>query len=185
VAEKLNRRETHLLRDSWWLPARAPNRLVVVTTTAARGGGLWLAVAALLGRRPGPGRRAARHGVRAMLVGMAVNFLVGKAVVRRPRPRAGNVPARRALVERLRSSSFPSSHATSAAAFVTAVALESPAWAAAIAPLAAVVAYSRLRTRAHWPSDVLAGAALGVAAAVALRRPAPRGTAARGRKRHR
>lgn len=39
-----------------------------------------------------------------------------------------------------------------------------------MAPLAGAVAYTRLRTRAHWPSDVVAGALWGIAVGVATRR---------------
>jgi undecaprenyl-diphosphatase len=49
------------------------------------------------------------------------------------------------------------------------VALESPAWGAAVAPVAAAVAVSRVYTGVHFPSDVLAGAALGAGAAFAVR----------------
>ncbi len=67
------------------------------------------------------------------------------------------------------TTSFPSGHAASAAAFATGVALESPAWGAVVAPIAVSVAASRVYTGVHFPSDVLAGAALGACAAFAVR----------------
>ena len=68
------------------------------------------------------------------------------------------------------SSSFPSGHAASAAAFTTAVTMESPVLGAATAPLAAAVAFSRVRSGAHFPSDVLVGALLGAGVSFATRR---------------
>ena len=59
--------------------------------------------------------------------------------------------------------SFPSGHATMA--FAAAAALDretSSRWVPAIGyPLAGLVAWSRLHDHKHWPSDVVAGAAVG------------------------
>src|SRR5690606_34103883 len=68
-----------------------------------------------------------------------------------------------------RSSSFPSGHAASAAAFLTGVALESPTAGAVLAPVAAAVAYSRVHTGVHWPGDVVVGAAVGATVAWSTR----------------
>ncbi|GHI29723.1 hypothetical protein Sdagh_14530 [Streptomyces daghestanicus] len=89
--------------------------------------------------------------------------------MRRARPVLDPVPLVRQLKRQPITTSFPSGHAASAAAFATGVALESPAWGAAVAPVAAAVALSRVYTGVHFPSDVLAGAALGAGAAFAVR----------------
>ncbi|MYS52915.1 phosphatase PAP2 family protein, partial [Streptomyces sp. SID6013] len=76
-----------------------------------------------------------------------------KRVVRRPRP-AHVVP----LVRTAGRHSFPSSHATSAAA---AAVVFGALGVRAVWPLAAAVCASRLVVGVHYPSDVAAGAALG------------------------
>ncbi|WP_369657925.1 phosphatase PAP2 family protein [Streptomyces sp. RPA4-2] len=86
-----------------------------------------------------------------------------------PCPSLAPVPRALKLKRQPITTSFPSGHSASAAAFATGVALESRGWGAAVAPLATAVALSRVYTGAHFPSDVLAGAALGAAAAYAVR----------------
>jgi undecaprenyl-diphosphatase len=65
------------------------------------------------------------------------------------------------------SSGFPSNHASVAFAFGASVAWSSKHWSMALAALlmATAVAWSRLALGLHFPSDVLAGAVVGVACA--------------------
>jgi undecaprenyl-diphosphatase len=58
--------------------------------------------------------------------------------------------------------SFPSSHATSAAAAAVAFGALGAYGAYAVPPLAAAMCLSRVVVGVHYPSDVAAGAALGV-----------------------
>ena len=60
-----------------------------------------------------------------------------------------------------KSSSFPSGHAASATAFATAVGLDDPRWLPLMLPLALGVAFSRVRLGVHYPTDVVAGMAIG------------------------
>ena len=64
--------------------------------------------------------------------------------------------------------SFPSNHAsnTAAAAMVAAIFFRRRGWLAFLPAL--TVAYSRIYTGAHWPSDVLAGICLGMGVAFAV-----------------
>jgi undecaprenyl-diphosphatase len=74
------------------------------------------------------------------------------------------------LIARPSDPSFPSGHATLAFACAVTIALLVPRLAAPVLVLAAAIAYSRVYVGVHFPLDVIAGAALGTAAAIALRR---------------
>ncbi|HEX3491919.1 MAG TPA: phosphatase PAP2 family protein [Streptosporangiaceae bacterium] len=136
---------------------------------------LWVGVAAglaLTGSRPA--RRAAGRGLASVAVASAVSNVIGKGLTGRARPSAEVPPARRLTHGQPRTTSFPSGHAASAAAFATGAALELPALAVPVGALAAGVGASRVVTGVHYPSDVLAGFAIGVGAALLTRRLARR-----------
>ncbi|MEU5886957.1 phosphatase PAP2 family protein [Streptomyces sp. NPDC047461] len=141
---------------------------------SANHGVLWFAAAAAMAASRTPrARRAAARGLASLsLASLTINTL-GKRSVRRTRPVLDPVPLVRQLKRQPITASFPSGHSASAAAFAAGVALESPAWGAAVAPIAWSVALSRVYTGVHFPSDVLAGAALGVGAAYAVRGMVP------------
>jgi undecaprenyl-diphosphatase len=142
---------------------------------AADHGVLWLCCAAALGALGDrTARRAALRGTVALGLASAVSNGLAKPLLRRGRPDTGAVPLRRLLHRPPLTTSFPSGHTASAAAFTTGLALESPLLGAAAAPLAAGVATSRVYTGAHYPGDVLAGAALGASLAVLTCRWWPR-----------
>lgn len=162
--EELEELDEDSMHDSEFLPAERPNPLVIAASVTARGGALWLPVAGLLALAGK--RKTAKRALTAAAVALPVGHLVS-LVVHRRRPPAANMPARRALPEHPDSSSFPSKHAVTAAAFGTATALEDRKAAAFVTPLVLLVAYSRLRTRVHWPTDVLGGLVIGVLVALA------------------
>jgi membrane-associated phospholipid phosphatase len=158
--ERLNRWETDLVERRMHLPPTPPYALFLAVDALATGSRLWFAVAAVLAARPGRPRRAARDGALAAAAAASCTQLLNR-IVARPRPVA-DLPARRALRHQPTAPSFPSSHSAVAAAFCTAVRHRSPGVAAALAPLAGTIAYHRVRTRAHWPTDVLGGVVLGI-----------------------
>ncbi|WP_254303505.1 bifunctional phosphatase PAP2/diacylglycerol kinase family protein [Rhodococcoides kyotonense] len=139
-------------------------------STAANHSVLWGVSAGILALRPGRTRRGAVRGVLAVGAASAVANGLLKPLFPRTRPGTELTPLVRRLLSPPVSSSFPSGHSASAAAFVTGVALESPAAGAVLAPVAAAVCYSRVHTGVHWPSDVVAGAALGATLALSTRR---------------
>ncbi|MGW3484097.1 bifunctional phosphatase PAP2/diacylglycerol kinase family protein [Rhodococcus indonesiensis] len=137
---------------------------------AADHGRLWLGCAAACAAIGGRPRRGAVRGLLALGGASALANGVLKPLLPRRRPPARqDGPLRRSLPTP-RSSSFPSGHSASAAAFATGMALESPLTGAVLAPVAAAVAYSRVHTGVHWPADVVTGVALGTAVALATRR---------------
>jgi membrane-associated phospholipid phosphatase len=91
-------------------------------------------------------------------VAIGINFAV-KLIVRRPRPVLEGLPP---LGGAPSSLSFPSAHATSSFACATAMTRIAPE-AAVLFALAAAIAACRPYLGMHYPSDVLAGAILGVA----------------------
>jgi len=66
------------------------------------------------------------------------------------------------------SSSFPSGHSAAAFAFATAISRDCPWLAIAIQFLAGSVAYSRVHTGVHYPSDAVVGALIGAGAGQAV-----------------
>lgn len=119
---------------------------------AGEHGALWIA-AGLAGASVDGARRGAWLRGTALTAGAHVASMGVKRVVRRARPTH--------LAPRVRTAgrhSFPSSHATSAAAAAVAYgALGAPL----VPPLAVAMCLSRLVAGVHYPSDVAAGAALG------------------------
>ncbi len=150
-----------------------PTRIDVVLkglSRAANHGILWFGVAVLLAARRGTTRKAAMRGVLSIALTSPMANGVLKPLLPRRRPAASELPAYQTIANPPTSSSFPSGHAASAAAFVTAVAMESPRTALAVVPLAGAVAYSRVHVGVHWSSDVMVGAAVGTGVALATRR---------------
>lgn len=82
-----------------------------------------------------------------------------KIAVRRRRPDVPGLPPLTGTISQL---SYPSAHAATSAAAGRALA---PLVSPAVYPLAAAMGLSRLYLGVHWPSDTLAGAALGAAVA--------------------
>ncbi len=138
------------------------DRVLPALSRSANYGVLWWATSCVLDLGGPAYRRAAVRGLLAMGIASFSANVVSKQLVSRSRPHTGHIPPVRRLHQPPLTTSFPSGHSASAAAFATGVALESPAAAVPVTLLAAGVAVSRVTTGAHFPSDVLAGTALGV-----------------------
>ncbi|MEU4799523.1 phosphatase PAP2 family protein [Streptomyces sp. NPDC023327] len=121
-------------------------------------GALWIA-AGLAGAAVDRERRTAWLRGAALTAAAHLASMGLKRIVRRPRP--AGPPGTEPLVRTAGRHSFPSSHATSAAAATVAYGALRPAGARLVPPLAAAMCVSRMVVGVHYPSDVAAGAALG------------------------
>jgi membrane-associated phospholipid phosphatase len=136
--------------------------LMPALSRAADHGVLWLGAAGLLASSGRPTwRRAAVRGIASVAAASATANGLAKLSVRRRRPPIDGVPLARRVRRTPVTTSFPSGHSASAAAFALGAAREMPWLIGPLGLLAAGVALSRVWTGAHYPSDVLAGATLG------------------------
>lgn len=122
----------------------------------------WIAIGAVGALADKP-RRRQWAGVAVGAVGAHAASIVIKRIVRRPRPHAPSVQVNVGTPSKL---SFPSSHATSttAAAVLLGKLTGLPLPAVLVPPML----LSRVVLGVHYPSDVIAGSALGAASAAAL-----------------
>ena len=100
-----------------------------------------------------------------LLGGLAVGVLVGnvflKHLIARPRP-CWLEPGIKLLIANPADYSFPSGHTLSSVIGATILAKTDRRLGYVAIPLSALIAFSRLYLYVHFPSDVLAGAALGI-----------------------
>jgi undecaprenyl-diphosphatase len=115
-----------------------------------------------------PWRRA------AVAAGLSAGLgLLGTAIVAhlvyRARPFVAHPHAVHMFLAHARDSSFPSDHATAAAAIVLALLLRRKfGWGALMLVLAVILDFGRIALGLHYPTDILGGSAIGAAAAICL-----------------
>src|SRR3954470_8058943 len=100
----------------------------------------------------------------ALIVGKALSLATDRA-----RPFVDH-PEVHDFLHHAADASFPSDHTTAAFAIAGALAFRYHRWAVPLLGAAALLAYARVLLGVHYPTDVLAGAALGLAAALAIYR---------------
>jgi membrane-associated phospholipid phosphatase len=142
----------------WESPAM--DRLMPALSQAASHSKIWIAMAAAMSLAGGKkGRRTAMEGLTAVAITSFLANLVAKGLFRRPRP-TDQVPEPRRLPTP-GSSSMPSGHTASAAAFSRVVGTAYPGLRIPLTALAAAIGFSRVYTGVHYPADVVAGWLLG------------------------
>jgi undecaprenyl-diphosphatase len=145
------------------------DRVLPPLSEAASYSRLWIAISlALAGGRSRRKRQVAIASMTAVAATSAIANVAIKLTVRRRRPDRV-VPEGRRL-KQPGSSSFPSGHAASAAAFSGVIGREIPPLWLPVNALAGTVAFSRVYTGVHYPGDVLAGWLLGKSVAGVARR---------------
>ena len=132
-------------------------------------GMVWIGIGILL-LLLGVKNKKRRNGGLLVLLSLAVNFLacnvILKPLVDRTRPYY--VLDYTPLIPPVGDPSFPSGHTSASFAAATAIYAINRKWGLAAYLLAAVMGFSRLYLGVHFPTDVLAGALVGTAAALAV-----------------
>ncbi|MGI9528732.1 MAG: phosphatase PAP2 family protein [Acidimicrobiia bacterium] len=145
------------------------DRVLPDLSLAASYSRIWIGLSGLLvalgGKR---GRIAAAEGLLSVAITSFLANLVLKRAVPRQRPKEP-VPEARELPDP-ESSSFPSGHTASGAAYSSAVGHVVPQLRVPLNALAAVIGFSRVYTGVHHPSDVAVGWVLGKGVAALVRR---------------
>jgi undecaprenyl-diphosphatase len=127
----------------------------------------WILFAGGLSLTGPRGRRAALRGATCSVIASLIHLPI-KRVFRRPRPRGAGLRAIGPL-----TSSFPSGHTASDLAFVFGAAQEQPVLLLPLSVATLGSHWSLLRTRKHYPSDVIAGGTIAFAVSMAAWRMRP------------
>ncbi len=160
LTRKVHEVDVALIEALAGLEAPVMDRLLPRLSEAASHSKIWIALGIAMSVAGGEEEReAAIKGLTAVgLTSLLANF-VAKRLFPRSRP-MHPVPERRSL-PRPGSSSMPSGHTASAAAFACVVGAAYPRVRLPLNILAAAIGFSRIHTGVHYPSDVVAGWLLG------------------------
>lgn len=142
------------LRNDWL------DQAMLFVSTLGNVGAIWIALAALLLIVPGF-RRSGLAVSFALAIDFVVVNLILKPWVGRERPCDLTVPEDM-LLACLSDHSFPSGHTAAAFAAVVALLFCHPKAGMVALMLALLMGFSRLYLFVHYPSDVIAGALLGI-----------------------
>lgn len=161
----LNESELPIL---WWirehLTAPFLDTVMPYISSLARTGEFWILLALILVCF----KKTRKAGV-AMGIAMACGYLIGNMGLKNlfARTRPYDMVEVELLVSKLHDFSFPSGHTLVSVEAATALWYHHRKWGVPALVLAGLIAYSRLYLFVHYPTDVLAGALLGIGIALA------------------
>ena len=160
----LNEAELPIL---WWIREHLTHpfldTVMPYLTSLANHGEFWIVVALILVCF----KKTRKAGV-AMGLAMACGYLIGNMGLKNlfARTRPYDVTEVELLVAKLHDFSFPSGHTLVSVEGATALWFYHRKWGVAALVLAGLIAYSRLYLFVHYPTDVVAGALLGIGIAL-------------------
>lgn len=166
VARRVHALDVKVFRAVYTMRRGTLTPVMRLFTRVGTAGALWGGVAALafvLGGFYLPGLLVPW----AAVAGSWIAAEVSKHLFDRARPHASDMGIA-PLVKTPSSSSFPSGHSATAAAGAITLSAAYPALAPAFAAAGLAVVFSRIYLGVHYPSDVLAGAAIGAICAFLL-----------------
>lgn len=130
-------------------------------TKLGDGGLLWIALAVFFLLFKKTRKIGISMGI-SLIIGYLVGNLFLKNVIARTRPYDFNSDFS-ILISKLSDYSFPSGHTLSSFEGATSIFLRNKKWGTPALIVATLIAFSRLYLYVHYPTDVLAGAVLGIA----------------------
>lgn len=153
----------------WVYDLHLPEGIVAVVTHTGTRGGVWLVAGLALAVF---GRELNRRTGLALLAGLAAHVALIEGLVKhsveRQRPFVTLGFALRDSLLDPDTYSFPSGHSTASFLGATVLGARFPRWRTPLLVLAGLVAVTRVHMGAHYPSDVLFGAVVGVVMGMAL-----------------
>jgi undecaprenyl-diphosphatase len=115
-------------------------------------------------------KRACLSALTSASLALAVNQIVAHVIWARERPFAARPALTHLLAARSPDPSFPSDHAAAAFAIAVSIFFVSRRVGAVALAVATLIALSRVLLGVHYPSDVIAGAAVGALSAIVVAR---------------
>ncbi len=145
------------------------DQLMVMITFLGDKGWVWIATALILCCHP----KTRTCGI-GMLLSLLAGFLAGncllKNLIGRSRPCWITEPGLPLLISNPQDYSFPSGHTLASFESAVTILFYHKGWGMAALILAALIGFSRMYLFVHFPTDVLAGALLGIGIALIVRK---------------
>ncbi|MDP4091742.1 MAG: phosphatase PAP2 family protein [Bacillota bacterium] len=137
------------------------DKLMSFMTFLGNGGLIWIiiSVALIISKKY---RKAGIMAAAALIIGTLLGEIILKNIIKRPRPYM-DMPLLQIIIPKLSTYSFPSGHTVAAFAVAGVLAKTIHKSAVPVFLLASLIAFSRAYLMMHYPSDVVAGAILGLA----------------------